>query len=323
MAINSRISKPKNKRSKRVLEAREPKAIENTKTAVVVRGPKCSQLVQDCMKDLVTLKKPNAVAYNKKNNNIRPFEDANSLEFFGQKLDASLFVFGNHNKKRPNNLIFGRLYDHHLLDMMELGLDSFTAIKDFKNSKIAVGTKPCLLFEGESFADKANTEMQRLKSLFIDFFRGPEVTNVRLAGIEHVLQFTSLEKKVFIRSYKINLKKSGGRVPRVTLEEIGPRLDLTLRRTHLASDDLFKTACKQVKNVHQQKKIKNVSEDALGTKLGRVHVQSQEIGKIQTRKVKALKESQSEKLEKLEHKKEKAEAARRRAVEAVFADGED
>ena len=43
------------------------------------------------------------------------------------------------------------------------------------------------------------------------------------------------------------LKKSGSRLPRVELEEMGPRMDLTLRRSHLASDDLFNTACKQVK----------------------------------------------------------------------------
>ena len=36
-------------------------------------------------------------------------------------------------------------------------------------------------------------------------------------------------------------------VHRIELEEIGPHIDLTLRRSHLASDDLFRSACKQVK----------------------------------------------------------------------------
>ena len=52
---------------------------------------------------------------------------------------------------------------------------------------------------------------------------------------------------VHMRSYKIVLKKSGTRIPRVELEEMGPRMDLVLRRSHLASDDLFDSACKQVK----------------------------------------------------------------------------
>jgi ribosome production factor 2 len=41
------------------------------------------------------------------------------------------------------------------------------------------------------------------------------------------------------------LKKSGSRVPRVELEEIGPSLNLVMRRTKLASDDLYRTARRQ------------------------------------------------------------------------------
>ena len=102
------------------------------------------------------------------------------------------------------------------------------------------------------------------------------------------------------------------------LEEIGPSLDLVLRRTQLASDDLFKTACKQVKNVRGVKKIKNVSEDVFGNKMGQIHIPSQEIKKIQTRKVKALKESREEKMEEIKKKKEKAENARQSNIEKVF-----
>ena len=43
---------------------------------------------------------------------------------------------------------------------------------------------------------------------------------------------------------RILLKKSGHPTPRVELDEIGPSLDLVLRRTHLASSDLYKEACK-------------------------------------------------------------------------------
>lgn len=45
------------------------------------------------------------------------------------------------------------------------------------------------------------------------------------------------------------LKKSGSRTPRVEVEEMGPSLDLVLRRTHLASDDLMKVATKVPKTV--------------------------------------------------------------------------
>ena len=142
------------------------------------------------MKDLNNLNKPHTITYNQKND-IKPFEDHGKFERYGKKNDASMFTFGSHSKKRPNNIVIGRLYDFHLLDMIEFGIENFESINSFKNSKVTSGAKPCLLFSGEEFADTTNAEMQRIKSLFIDFFRGDEVTNVRLAGIEHVLQESS------------------------------------------------------------------------------------------------------------------------------------
>ena len=59
MGVIQRIVKPKNQRSKRALEAREPKAIENAKSAIFIRGPKSSELVMKAMRDLHALKKPN------------------------------------------------------------------------------------------------------------------------------------------------------------------------------------------------------------------------------------------------------------------------
>lgn len=91
-----------------------------------------------------------------------------------------------------------------------------------------------LVFAGEAF--DTDSEHKRLKSLLIgihqlysvnvflsfrwklrvfvlllirvlfpclsDFFRGPTVSAVRLAGLEHVLHFTALDGKIFMRSYR-------------------------------------------------------------------------------------------------------------------------
>jgi ribosome production factor 2 len=67
-----------------------------------------------------------------KKNVIRPFEDASSLEFWAQKNDASLFVVAQSTKKRPDNLTFARTFNGRLLDMLEVGVDSWTALNEFK-----------------------------------------------------------------------------------------------------------------------------------------------------------------------------------------------
>jgi len=67
-----------------------------------------------------------------KKNNIHPFDDQSSLEFFSQKNDASLFCVGTNSKKRPNNLVFVRMFDYQVLDMIELGIENFKSLHDFK-----------------------------------------------------------------------------------------------------------------------------------------------------------------------------------------------
>ncbi|XP_042234809.1 ribosome production factor 2 homolog [Homarus americanus] len=283
--------KPRTQKSKRALERRESKIIENTKRSLFLYGQKTSETVRHCLKDMYSLKKQDAQHLQKKNP-ILPFEDILPVERLSQKHDASLFCMATHSKKRPNNIILGRMFDHHLLDMVELGLENYKGLSQFKNTKISAGTKPCIIFSGAQFEDV--TEFRRLKNLLIDFFRGVEASQVRLQGFEHTLQFTAVEGKVLFRSYKILLKKSGTRIPRVELEEIGPSMTLQIRRNKFASEDLMKRACRQPKQL-KANKVKNVSKNVFGTKLGRVHMTKQDMGKLQTRKMKGLKKATQKK----------------------------
>lgn len=287
--VMQRIVKPKTQKGKRFLDNRDAKIIENTKSAMFIKGGNTSMTVSQILKELYMLKKPNAVMYKRKNI-LRPFEDETPLEFFSKKSDASLFMFGCHSKKRPDNLILGRLFDFHVLDMIELGVDKFTSMTEVEGPKCSHGTKPCLVFSGDAF--EKDLEHKRLKNLLIDFFRGPVVNNIRLSGMEHVISVTAIDGKILVRNYRIMLKKSGSRTPRVELGEMGPSLDLVMRRTKLASDDLYKKALKVPKEAKPRKK-KNISKDAFGSKLGRIHMTTQDLGKLQTRKMKALKKRKS------------------------------
>ena len=136
----------------------------------------------------------------KQKNDILPFEDITPIEKFAFKYDASLFMIATHNKKRPHNLIMGRMYEHMLLDMIEFGVENYKGLKDFKVEKITSGIKPLLIFNGELF--KSNHEYGRIKNLLVDMFLREEVQKIRLQGLEHVLSFTAVENKILLRSYR-------------------------------------------------------------------------------------------------------------------------
>lgn len=88
----------------------------------------------------------------------------------------------------------------------------------------------------------------------------------------------------------------------------GPSIDFKLRRTKLAADDLYKEACKVPKESKPGVK-KNISRDAFGSKMGRIHMGKQDINKLQTRKMKGLKKSAEEKKQMLMKKKKAKKAA--------------
>ncbi len=138
MAVMQRVVKPRSQRAKRALEAREPKAVEDRKRSVLIRGHTCSQRVLQVMRDLHTLRRPDSAVMSRKHPDLSlPFEDqAVSLEKLAGKEDAALFAFGSHSKKRPDNLVLGCMFDGHLLDMHELGVANFKALAEFKNEKV-------------------------------------------------------------------------------------------------------------------------------------------------------------------------------------------
>ena len=182
--------------------------------------------------DLFMLKKPHAVHF-KRQNAAHPFEDATPLEFLCQKNDASLFAFGTHSKKRPHNLVLGRMFDFHLLDMVELGVEAFRPMASFAEAQggCASETKPCLLFQGAEWEQQA--DLISLRSVLCDFFQLQVVDAISSTGLEHVLSFTAHDGKVLGRHYLVRLRKAAeAGAPYVELQEMGPSLDLVVRRAH-------------------------------------------------------------------------------------------
>lgn len=277
----------KTARGKRFLDSREPQVNESTKTALFVRSTTSSQTTNDLLQDLYSLKKPLAQLFSRKND-CRPFEDASSLEFFVQKGDASFAFVGSHSKKRPDHLTFARFFDGRILDMCELAVTDYISIRSIGlKDTCSVGAKPCFLFKGEPW--EQDEHLKNFANMIVDCFRGEVVEEFDVKSTEHVIVcFATNECTIYWRVYRIHQLKGG----EVDLQLMGPSMTLRLDRTKWASEELVRESMRQPKE-NKPKKTKNVEHDELANTYGRVHVGKQDLSKLQTRKMKALKKQKT------------------------------
>ncbi|KAK4132486.1 Brix-domain-containing protein [Trichocladium antarcticum] len=295
--------KPRNARSKRALEKRAPKAVENPKTALFLRGTTCSQILQDALGDLHALRQVHAKRFHKKNP-VHPFEDSSSLAFFSEKNDCSLLLFASSSKKRPNTITFARTFDYKILDMLEFSLDaeSFRGISQFKTEKIPLGTRPLMVFAGTAFESPVPNAFTMAKSMLLDFFRGEITDKIDVEGLRYCVVVTADEPTesataaddpasrpvLRLRVYSIRTQRSGQKLPRVELEEHGPRMDFRLGRTQEPDEAMLKEAMRVPRNGVERTK-KNIKTDIMGDKIGRIHTGKIDLSDLQTRKMKGLK----------------------------------
>ncbi|KAM0854689.1 hypothetical protein ACQ4PT_050280 [Festuca glaucescens] len=263
------IRVPKSMRSKRELLKHAPKIVENGKKMLILHGTKTSAVLNSVLADLFHLKRDHAVKYTKKNDSIRPFESGGetSLEFFSLKSDCSLLVYGSHSKKRPNNLVLGRTYDHHIYDLI-----------------------------------KSVQELKHLKEMLLDHFKGEVVENLNLVGVDRIFVCTAISPTtVYMMHCALRLKPSGTSIPRMELLEVGPSMDLVVRQHRLPAQDLQKEAMKAPGHA---KKTKNVTDNIIDGKRGRIYIPDQEIGKMTlTSDIKGLKRERRDAKKNKEHSK--------------------
>ncbi|KAI5304845.1 rRNA-binding ribosome biosynthesis protein rpf2 [Ascosphaera pollenicola] len=300
--------KPKNPRTARILKAKEPQLIENPKKTLLLHGPKCPQTLNVVLKTFHALTKPHSILFRKKNENIHPFENADSIEFLANKNDCGIVVFGSTNKKRPNCVTLVRIFNEKVLDMCEMMLlgtqqemqeeenaEKHVSMRQMQLS-IGVGLKPMILFAGSAWEDETSTVYPMIKSMMLDMFAGEETNKIDVEGLQYLLTVAAEEPVegtspvIHLRWYKIRTKKSGQKLPRVELDEVGPKLDFRIGRTKLAEEAVMKEAMKQGRRPNENAKTKkNITTDSMGDKLGRIHLGRQDLSELQTRKMKGLK----------------------------------
>ena len=159
--------KAKTHRGRKLLEKREPQLIENPKRCIIMKGRKSSQTINDLLKELQMMKGRDQVQMlMRQTHDFIAMEDPSLVENQSVKYDCSLFAVGSHQKKRPDNLVLGRVFDGHILDMFEMGVSNFRSSSEFEAAKhISQEMKPILIFQGEHF--ETSDKHKRIKSLLI------------------------------------------------------------------------------------------------------------------------------------------------------------
>ena len=253
---------------------REPEIIETaTKLSLVMKGNKSSPVINSLLPELHRLRYPCSLILSKKHQNLYPLDDEEGITRICNKYQCSLFMVGSSTKKRPNNLILGRLYNHALLDTVEFAVEEYKSAVEFRAATVMTGIKPIMMFQGDGF--ETDKKYARVKSLFLDMFGGRSLEKVDTKGLNTLICLSiDTQEHIHFRCYQIQR-------PGVSLEEIGPRIVLKVRREKLADEKAFTEACKQPK---LKKKVKNVTTNALREKRGRVHVKQQDISTIALKK---------------------------------------
>lgn len=309
--------KPAKAKTQRYLKSIEPQLREGAKRCLLLKGIKCSQAMGNLLKEMRAMQAPNAKLLSKKNQ-IVAFDDLEgqqSLEFLTTKNDCAMFALASTNKKRPNNLIIGRTFDHQILDMVELGILRYKSLQDYGGSvpKKRIGSKPLMLFLGDLWQD--DSSCKKMQNLLIDFYRGDVVDKLVVSGIDHLLVFVATKQEesedhknnpnlknsngpkliIHQNTYFCKLKKNpddpSSKIPVPYLVPCGPDTTMQIRRTQFAEQDLWNLSLKQPAAL-KKKKRKNKNTNVFGETIGRLHIEKQDVSKMGGRKSKALRRAE-------------------------------
>ncbi|GAA6001175.1 hypothetical protein JCM10207_007445 [Rhodosporidiobolus poonsookiae] len=226
-----------------------------------------------------------------------------SLCFWSAKNDASLFLVGTHTKKHPHGLVWVRCFAGEVMEMLGVGIEEVMAMSSFKSIKSTFGGVP--LFHFSAMDGVALKGLERVISVTIGGSPSSSSKASARAGIEAAANASGNGQAVLslivgaqdgrpgrldedktlpvvhFRTYGVKFMRSGLPQPRVELEPHGPHFTFSLRRIQLPASETWRTVMEEGN--------KNIDIDEMGDKVGRVHVDHQDLDKLQSRKFKGLK----------------------------------
>lgn len=200
-----------------------------------------------------TLKREHSTYFSRRHD-THPFETTQELEKYCRGADCSLFLFGSNSKKRPHNIVLGRLYEHQVLDMVEFGLTADEEEVCDISSEVPSNCRPFVIFQGDKW--ETDETYGKLRNLLQDFF----VENVKVDELEVnnairlVISFSAVGDRIYLRTYEVSitgdniLEQDGD----INIGEVAPKVDMVLRRSKFADHDTWKEALKQPKPINKR-----------------------------------------------------------------------
>ncbi|KAF1742019.1 hypothetical protein MXB_2773, partial [Myxobolus squamalis] len=101
--------KPKTRKGKKYLESLLCEPERGIKKCLILTEYGCNQTTSNFLKEIAEIKFPDS-EFMKLDSKLSPFDEPEGVIRFCEKCESSLFMMGTHNKKRPNNIILGKIY---------------------------------------------------------------------------------------------------------------------------------------------------------------------------------------------------------------------
>jgi ribosome production factor 2 len=215
------------------------------------------------------------------------FSNNQSIEYFGQKNNTPLFAYTSDQKKKPMNLVLGSLFNFKVLDMFEYEVTNYIPISHF-SEKVLIDScmKPVIIFQGDLF--ETDFQLERMRRFFLDLFKLHDVDEVNISELRRVMIISVAEdREIKIRSFQVEGQIKEFSLDHLQLTEVGPSLNLKVRNIHLASKEFYDLALRQPKEAII-KKEKNIENNALGEKRGRIHMAKQNLNAVSLKKYKKI-----------------------------------
>ncbi|KAI5169805.1 ribosome production factor 2 [Pancytospora epiphaga] len=182
-----------------------------------------------------------------------------------KKKKSSFFIS---MKEGGSSLAIGRTYDSQFLELVNFKVLKALSSTDFSAVPAEISVKYFLLF--------INIGNERLENMIMDLF-SQQTHEVNLRGIRYAW--------IFSKSGEIYTLKFVRVMNDLSVEDIGPYFELEMETEFYCGDELWKAALGEKKT----KKKKNVEKTGLKERIGKVHVDRQDLKDIRLKKSKGYK----------------------------------